>query len=148
MQKPPRPTGIAVLAILELVGGVLAVLGGAGIAAVGGSGMLASFGYAGLSGMVAVVGGVVLVVGLVALLLGWGMWTGKSWAWSLSVAFYIIGAILDVASIVIGGLTGIVGLLIDIFLLWYLWRPHVKAYFGKGAPTQPAMAPQPAAQTM
>jgi hypothetical protein len=148
MQKPPRPTGIAILAVLEIVGGILAVVGGAGMAAVGGSGMLASLGYAGLSGMVAVVGGAVLIIGFLAVLLGWGMWTGKSWAWTLSVAFYIIGAVLDVVSILGGGLTGIVGLLIDILLLWYLWRPHVKAYFGKGATMQPAIVPQPATQTV
>lgn len=142
--KPSRPTGITVLAILEFIFGILILLAGIAVAAISGSGMLSTVGYAFLAGMAVLVGGVFIVLGLVVLLVGWGMWTGKGWAWILSVVLYILGVIFGLYSIASGSLTSVVSLLIEAFLLWYMFRPHVKAFFGRGTPGQPAPAAQPA----
>jgi hypothetical protein len=77
MMRPPRPTGVAILAILDLLAGVIALLGGVFVVGLGGSGLLSQLGYGFFSGFFVVIGGVVIVVGLLALLVGWGMWTGK-----------------------------------------------------------------------
>ena len=143
LMKPARPTGITILAILELIFGIIILIGGAAVAAVSGSGILSTLGYGYLSGMAAVAGGVLVVLGLVVLVVGWGMWTGKGWAWLLSVILYVLGILFGIASLASGSLTSIVGLLIEIFLLWYMFRPHVKAFFGRGPPSQPAPAMQP-----
>ena len=144
MQKPPRPTGVAILAILDFIGGALAILAGVAFIALGGSGLLGSFGFGSLlSGFVAVLGGVVLILGLFAIFVGWGLWSGKGWAWTLAIVLYAIGALFSLASLVTGSYTSIVSLVIYALLIWYLWKPHVKAYFGKGtAPAQPASTMQ------
>jgi hypothetical protein len=74
------------------------------------------------------------------------MWTGKGWAWILAVILYGLGALSSLISLAAGALSSIVGLLIYAFLLWYLWRPHVKAFFGRGqtvqtAPMSPSVPP-------
>ena len=145
MQKPSRPTGVAILAILELIGGVIGLLLGILLIGVGGSGILSSFGFGLVSGIVAAVGGIIVVVSVLVLILGWGMWTGKSWAWTIAVILYILGVLSGIGSLAVGALTGVVGLVISILILWYLWRPHVRAFFGHG--TQPAPMPQPAPPT-
>ena len=148
MQKPPRPTGVSILAILNLLGGILAVLGGILLIGVGGSGMMSSLGFTGfISGIVAAVGGIVIVIGLFALVVGWGMWTGKTWAWILAVILYALGALSSLISLAAGAISSIVGLLISAFLLWYLWRPHVKAFFGQGTQAPQSPIPQPAPPT-
>lgn len=132
MQKPPRPTGITILAILGFIGGILAILGGALFIAVASSGVLSTYGMSMFSGFVSLFGGVILIVGLFAIFVSWGMWSGKGWAWYLAVILYAIGVVFGLLLIIAGGLTGIVSVLIDLLLLWYMLRPHVKAYFGIG----------------
>jgi hypothetical protein len=148
MMKPPRPTGVAVLAILDFLAGILALLGGVFIAALGGSGLLALYGYGFFSGFVAVVGGFVIIIGIFAIIVGWGMWSGKEWAWILAIILYALGALSSVISLAGGNLGSVVGLLIDALLLWYLFRPHVKAFFGRGMGAQPAPMMQSAPPTM
>ena len=144
MIRPSRPTGIAILAILELLGGILILLVGIALAAVGGS-VLSSLGYGSLGGLAAVAGGVVAIFGIIGLLVGWGLWTGKGWAWWLAVILSILGVLVSIGSIAVGAFTSVVGLIIDAVILWYLFRPHVKAFFGRGGvqPAPPPAAPQP-----
>lgn len=140
MMKPQRPTGISILAILDFLVGALVILGGLFLVAVGGSGLLTSFGYGIFSGVVSVVGGFALLIGIFAIVVGWGMWTGKEWAWILALILYGLGALTSLVSLVGGGVSSLVSLLIDAFLIWYLFRPHVRAFFGKGM-AQPPVAP-------
>ncbi|MDA4125793.1 MAG: hypothetical protein OK452_01115 [Thaumarchaeota archaeon] len=144
MPKPSRPTGVTILAILDFVGGVLAFFVGLFVVALGGSGLLSQFGYGFVSGFVVVAGVAVIIIGLLGLLLGWGMWTGKEWAWILAIVLYALGALSSLLSLAGGSLGSIVSLVIYGLLLWYLWKPHVKAYFGKGMGMQSAPTSQPA----
>jgi hypothetical protein len=132
MQRPPRPTGITLIAILGFIGGILAILFGGLVLAVASSGILNTYGVGMFSGVVSLVGGGLVVVGLMVIFVSWGMWSGKSWAWYLAVVLYALGVVFGVVSLIGGGLFGIVSLLIAILLLWYMFRPHVKAYFGIG----------------
>jgi hypothetical protein len=143
MPKPSRPTGVTILAILDLVGGVIAFLIGLFVVALGGSGLLAQFGYGFVSAFVVAAGVVIIIIGFLGVLLGWGMWAGKEWAWLLAVILYALGALSSLASLATGSFSSIVGLVIYALLLWYLWRPHVKAYFGKGMGMQSTPMAQP-----
>jgi hypothetical protein len=138
MQRPSRPIGIAILAVLDIVVGVILLLAGLGLAAAGSSSMLATYGYGSLSGLVTILGGFFLLVGLLAVLVGWGFWTGKGWAWTLAVVLYVLGLLLSLLSLVSGIIPSIVSVLIEGLILWYLWRPNVRAYFRKGVPPPPS----------
>lgn len=142
--------GITILAILDILVGILAIAGGGLIVGVANSSILASYGYSMFNGIIAVIGGFAIVIGLFAIFVGWGMWNGKGWAWILAVVLYGLGALFGLIGLVGGGYSGIVGLLIDILLLWYMFRPHVKAYFGKGTTMMqpaPTMQSPPATTT-
>jgi Predicted membrane protein (DUF2127). len=138
MSTKTRPTGVTVLAILEIIGGIFSLLAAAALfalgALVGGVGMemgeeLPGLGF--LAGaLAALLGGVFIITGLVAFLLAYGFWTGKGWAWILGIVFSIIGIVLGVVSL-IGNPASIVGILINIVIIYYLTRPHVKEWFGR-----------------
>ena len=59
------------------------------------------------------------------------MLKGIVWAWILTVVLSIISIVLNAISLATGNLGGIVSIIISGIILYYLYRPHVKAYFGK-----------------
>ncbi len=126
-----RPAGIAIMAGLLIVVSILNFFGG--------------FAYLGLSnvtpatGVAAMVppsalGWSHIVIGAIGLVLGWGLWALKGWAWLLSVVLIGLNVIIHVfGAFMPGMLVGSVGtLIIDVIILWYLFRPQIKTAFGRG----------------
>jgi len=52
-----------------------------------------------------------------------------SWVWIVGVVFTVIGLLINLVSIVSTGLSALVGIIIAVIILWYLFQPQVKAYF-------------------
>jgi hypothetical protein len=97
-------------------------------------------------------GAILIVIGVGYLVMSYGLLKGKGWAWTItiiltviSIAIQIVSGITNsiiVASIsnygasIMSGLIGqIIGIAINIIILYYLYRPHVKAFFGKSDQT-------------
>ncbi|MCL4372003.1 hypothetical protein M1373_01650 [Candidatus Marsarchaeota archaeon] len=102
-----RPKGVTILAVFQILVGIIYVALG-----------LVSGALIGILG--AAFGVIVLIVGIFAIVTGLALFTGKNWARIL----IMIGGVLDLIDIPIGTIIGIV-------ILWYFTRPNVKAYFGK-----------------
>lgn len=127
-----RPTGVTILAVLAIIGGFLGLCGSLTLFGVGGLGMVAGEISAGASA--ALFGGLGLLSALLSLIFGFGAWTLKPWAWILG----IIGAGISIASNLLSLVTGnsnlfaaLLGLVIPGVILWYLFRPEIKAVFGR-----------------
>lgn len=84
-------------------------------------------GDAGGGAIISIIGGITVVLGVISFVMAWGLLKGKPWAWTITLILTIISLIFDLPSM------NIIGLIIDIVILYYLFRPHVKAYFGKSA---------------
>lgn len=82
-----------------------------------------------------VIGSVIIAIGLYRSLLSYGLLKGIGWAWTAAVILSIINITLNAISIAMGNTGGIVSIIISGIILYYLYRPHVKAYFGKAAIT-------------
>lgn len=133
MQARTRPTGVTILAILEIIGSVLLLLGAAAFFALGALAGAALDGdlVGGFFGALgAAIGGVLVVMALIGFLLAYGFWTGKGWAWILGLIFSIIGILLGLVTI-IGNPSSIITIIINGLIIYYLTRPHVKAWFGR-----------------
>lgn len=149
MQSAKRPTGVTIIAILNIIGGILMLIGGIALVTIAavlpeafeqgmGSGM--SDMSAGMYGALGVgMGGIILVLGIISFIVAYGLWKGKSWAWTLTVVLSIISIALNAISIASANFGGIINIIISAVILYYLYRPHVKAYFGKG-PSPPQQA--------
>ena len=125
--RPPRPLGVTVVAILQILGGILLVLGGAALAAVP---QLVELPLPGFGFLFGGLGAFFIVIGILALLVGWGLWAGKGWAWWLTVILQALGIVSSLASLALGDPTAIASLIIAAIILYYFFKPHVKAYFG------------------
>ena len=59
------------------------------------------------------------------------LWKEKGWAWNITVILSFIGIVLGVASIATGNIGAIFHIIINAIVVYYLYRPYVKAFFGK-----------------
>ena len=131
-----RPAGVTVLAILDIVGGALLLLLGLVFTVLGPTVLLPLLlkAHARLPpAFVAVIGilGLIFIVpGIISIVIGWGLLKGKGWSWWLTVIFAVLGVIAAIGNVVIGNVGGIIWIVIDGIIVYYMLRPHVKEYFG------------------
>jgi uncharacterized membrane protein (DUF2068 family) len=143
MEAKTRPTGVTIIAILNIIGGIIMVIAGLALIAVSAvfsslslstqqninsSVPSAFFGVAGSA-----LGAGIIALGIISFVVAYGLMKGKEWAWTLTVILSIISIALNVISIVSGNTGGIASIIISGVILYYLYRPHVKVYFGKAA---------------
>lgn len=161
--KPPRPTGVTILGVLSMLGGIGGLFAGASLLFLAVAitlnltseirDALITAGYPGLTGLgVALVTGllyalgfVFLILGVLFLAVGIGFFGGRGWAWTLGLAVSIMGIVLDIIQLALGSIFWFLGVIIGFIIIYYLTRPHVKTYFGKGVPVTPSMTTSPTA---
>src|SRR5437867_10076801 len=132
MQKPPRPIGITILGIIEILIGVLGLL--VSIAIIGVSALFSNLPTVGtlIGTVVVVIGGVFAFFSLIWLATGVGFLHGKGWAWTLGMIFTVL-SILGAAYVAFTGVYQAgYALVFWIIMIIYLTRSHVKVFFGKG----------------
>ena len=105
-----------------------------------------------LGGVGIAIGAIVLAVGIGYLVVSYGLLKGKGWAWIITVILTIIAIAVqivsgvtasmfnasfidDTNSFATGIIAQIVGIAINGVILYYLYRPNVKAFFGKSQPS-------------
>lgn len=105
-----------------------------------------------LGGVGVAIGAIVLAVGVGYLIVSYGLLKGKGWAWIITVILTIIAIAVqivsgitasmfnasfidDTNSFVTGIIAQIIGIAINGVILYYLYRPNVKAFFGKSQPS-------------
>jgi hypothetical protein len=149
MQKPPRPIGVTIIGIIEILIGVLGFL--VSIAIIGLSALFSTLPAVGtrIGTAGVVVGGVFLFFSLIWLATGVGFLHGKGWAWTLGMIFTVL-SILGAAYVAFTGLYQAgYALGFWVLMIFYLTRSRVKAFFGKGTISNymPAMNTQPTMRT-
>lgn len=84
------------------------------------------------------IGGIIIAIAILSFVVAYGLLKGSGWAWTLTVILSIISIALNAISIATGNPGGIVSIIISGIVLYYLYRPHVKAFFGRGPAPQPS----------
>jgi hypothetical protein len=174
----PRPTGVTIIAILNIIMGIFMLQSGVFFVA---AGIILSslppsafeeenltaddFGIDDLSGITAsligeliTVGSVMIAIGIVSFIVAYGLLKRMGWAWTVIVVLSIINIALNVITITtvqwqpvwLGSQIilptaapvdpppplppgAIASMIISGIIIYYLYRPNVKAYFGKAA---------------
>ena len=124
MQQKHRPLGVTIIAILTIIGGIGFLA--SGIAAVVATPFLSDMG-----GLSAGIGAVLIALGIAYFVMAYGLWKGKGWAWTITLVLSFIGIAFGIASIVTGNIGAVFHLIINIIVVYYLYRPNVKMFFGK-----------------
>lgn len=154
MEKKHRPLGVTIIDILTIIGGLVFV--GSGITAVtfipfllshvqvskinttssgNGAALTSAMQISPRLAYVAEGIGVALIaLGLAYFVMAYGLWKGKGWAWTITIVLSFIGIGLGAGSLVTGNITAVIHLVINGVIIYYLYRRHVKVFFGKAAP--------------
>ncbi len=106
--KSPRPAGITVLGILAIIIGVLGIVGGVVL-------LLAA------NVILATLSALAVVIGILYLAAEFGLFVS------------ILSLIRNLAEIGQGMVVfGLPGIIVAVIIIYYLTRPHVKVFFGRG----------------
>ena len=152
MIRPVRPLGVVILTVLQVISGIGDVF----------IGILLLFRSLALGvpggGLVAdaflLLGILAFALGTFSFVLAYGLWSGKGWAWSLSIIGATIGLVLGVLGLVVSGLkpesiTDLIPIILSVLVLAYLYTSSVRAYFCRPAgiilfrPAAPPVVAQP-----
>ena len=154
-----RPTGVTILGALFVIAGVFTLLGGIAILVAIpfvanmnsntiNNHQLQSNGAAtpltpnqqtvlvyGSRLLLAVLGSVLIPLGIASLVVAYGLFKGKGWAWSIAFVLSAIGIAVNAISLVTGTMntitSAVFGIIINAIILYYLSQRSVKQYFGK-----------------
>jgi hypothetical protein len=169
LQNTPksRPIGVTIIAILNIIGGALMLIFGIGLITLGA--VLptlppSAFNQSGLQGNLTAgqapipagpppmalqfllggvgiaFGAVLVALAVVSFIVAYGLLKGRRWAWTITIILSIISIVWNAITVATAAnFGGIISIIISGIIIYYLYRPHVKAYFGKGvSPSPPA----------
>ena len=126
-----RPLGVTIIAILSFINGLLGLCVPGLVIIGGGIGAL----FTGGLGLIVVCGGLLLAAGpLVWLLVAYGAWNQRPWAWGagmVATGITVIGVVVNIINGV-GILQAVASAPLSIVIFIYLWLPDIRRVFGIG----------------
>lgn len=130
-----RPFVVTILGVLYAIAAIVVIFVGVALMA-GGESLVdelvkqdSSLDW--LQGISLGAGAGILVLGIIYGVICYGFFKGWSIMWYLGIIFTVIGAVISIATIILGGFASIVTLIIDLIILLYLFKPNVKLFFLK-----------------
>jgi hypothetical protein len=166
LEAKRRPTGVTVIAILTIIGGIFILISGGSLLAVWilisvapgnipitATTTVTSHTITQFFGVFsAILGALFLAMGIAYLIMFYGLLKGRGWAWLVTIILLIVGIVIQIVSTTSGGVfnasvirkdeinnrsiiseitVSIITIAINMLIIYYLFRPHVRAYFGK-----------------
>ena len=114
------PRGILIITILTIISGLLLI-------------MMSAYAF----NLLLPLGGVylmgpafLLILGVASLLTAYGLYLRKSWSWKLLLVLSGFGAAGYLLNVVNGQFISIFGVLYNAIIIYYMYRPHVRKYYG------------------
>ena len=128
-----RPTGITVISILMIIGGLILLFTGIAPLVIGPLISIDSDYSTGSLGFLITIGGLALVIlGIASLIVSWGLLKGKTWARTITLIISFIAIIFAIISLVSSGdLTHVISIIIYGIIIYYMFTDKVKLFFGK-----------------
>jgi len=132
-QHQHRPTGITVISILMIIGGLVLLFTGISPLVIGPLISIDSDYSTSSLGFLITIGGLALVIlGIASLIVSWGLLKGKRWARTITLIISFIAIIFAIISLVSSGeLTHVISIIIYGIIIYYMFTDKVKLFFGR-----------------
>lgn len=131
-----KPTGVDLLVILAVIGGIFDILGAVLLLVTSVS--LSWFGTFIAPGtarviflILSAISFLLLSSGATSFFLAYGLRKGRGWAWSWARASAVVGLAASIIAMSVG--IGVAGVASNALTIYYLTRTDVRAFFGKGS---------------
>jgi hypothetical protein len=131
-----RPTGVTILAILEIILGLIYGLGG--LLFLVAAGFIAEYASGVIGALSSGIGAGLLIFALIRFVLAWGFLSGQGWSRIMGLVLAVLGILVGLVSLPIG----IIDLVLNGLIIYYLTRPYVVDYF-RGIPSMREAPPPP-----
>jgi hypothetical protein len=136
-----RPIIATIIALITIIEGILIIVGGSLTAFSSESGLIndifSSIQLTWLIDHVATaLGATILIVGIITLIIGIGLFLGWKFTWYVALVIYLFTLIVSLYAVAIGiinsnlAVIALVPAIVLVILLWYLFRPKVKEFYG------------------
>ena len=120
-KKKKTPFGIIIISILTVISGlILFAMSFVSLM------ILSSLGPLRLMGSM-----FLLILGTASIIVSFGLYKGKGWSWTLLLILSGFGAAGYLLNIVNGQSFSVIGLVINAIIIYYLYKPHIRKFFGK-----------------
>ena len=147
-----RPTGVILIAILMIIVGIIMIIIGPPLAFAGtiipfvlesipeqqqqqsmtsGDANHLQVSPSLLGAGILALGWILMAIGIFSFIVAYRLLKGRSAAWKLTLIVSVISIAVNAISIAIGVIIGTASIIISGIILYYLYRPHVRAYFAK-----------------
>ena len=128
-----RPTGITIIAVLMIIGGLILLFTGITPLFLGPLISIDSDSSTSALGFLITIGGLVLVgLGVASLIVSWGLLKGKGWARTITLIISIIAIISAIINLISNeDLVHIISVIIYGIIIYYMFTDKVKLFFGK-----------------
>ncbi|MDR0309483.1 MAG: hypothetical protein LBH88_01825 [Candidatus Methanoplasma sp.] len=135
MADKSRPILVAIIGLLTIIGSIVIIIAGLGLAF---TEIVADLDFGIVGDIVDILGFGLIAVGIISLIIGIGIWSGWTIMWYIAVILYVLAVIASIISLIMMVVDGevsigasfIISLIISILILYYLFRPKVKEFFG------------------
>lgn len=122
-----RPTGVTIIAALYIISALILIIEGLALA-------FLVTGILGLGGGLGLAAGLpVIIIGIIDLIIAWGLLSLKRWARIVAIIFAILSLISGLMGLfspsLITLVMSLVTVIVNILILWYLFKPEVKSAF-------------------
>ncbi|WP_458742753.1 hypothetical protein [Candidatus Nitrosocosmicus sp. T] len=118
--KKKLPRGILIITLLTVISGILLL-----IMSIYAFNLLLPLGGIYLMGPA-----FLLILGVTSLFTAYGLYRGKNWSWKLLLVLSGFGAAGYLLNVVNGQFISIIGVIYNSVIIYYMYRPHVKRYYG------------------
>ena len=128
-----RPTGITIIAVLMIIGGLIIIFTGITPLFLGPLISIDSDSSTSELGLLITIGGLVLVaLGIASLIVSWGLLKGKGWARIITLIISIIAIIFAIISLASSSdLIHIIPVIVYGIIIYYMFTDKVKLFFGR-----------------
>jgi len=114
------PRGILIITILTVISGILLL-----IMSIYAFNLLLPLGGIYLMGPA-----FLLILGVTSLFTAYGLYRGQNWSWKLLLVLSGFGAAGYLLNVVNGQFISIIGVIYNSVIIYYMYRPHVRKYYG------------------
>jgi hypothetical protein len=114
-----RPTGVIILALLQLISSLVAI----------GLGVLVLAVTLALPLLFMILALIPLIIGFIGLILFWGLWTLKGWAWFWTLFFNFVAVLLGLLNFNFTDLGFLLSFGLNLIIVIYLLLPSTRAAF-------------------